>query len=422
MPPMIRRIYSTDKPSPLNERIPVGRRALAVSLGCLLVLLAGGAAARAQPVSLLGGRLLLAGEASGSIAPDDEGYFNYSDYETNSLRLFRVDLALEATIARFLSLLADARSDNLGRPRLYALYLRVSPWPGRPLDLQAGLVPPVFGAFPRRRYASENPLPSVPLAYQYLTDLRDDAIPTTAEQLLAQRGRGWLLSYPVGASQARPGLPLVNGERWDAGVELRIGRAPLSLAVAVTQGSPSHPLIEDDNGGKQLAGRITWTPGPALTVGISAASGEFLARSVTAALPQSAGRDSRQDAFGADARWSRGPWIVYGEALWSRWTIPALDETRIDSPLSAYAAFVEARYKILAGFYAAARVERLAFSSLASTLGRESWDAPVTRLEAGLGFVPQRHLLLKASWQHNQRDAGHVRRSDLLAAQLVLWF
>jgi hypothetical protein len=406
----------------LTQGTAAGRRAVVVSLRCLLVLLASGVAARAQSVSLFDGRVRFAGEASGTIAPHDEGFFNYSDYGTSTLRLFRLDLAAEARLARFASLLADVRCDNLGAPRFYALYLRVSPWPGRPLDLQAGLVPPVFGAFARRRYASENPLPSVPLAYQYLTDIRNDAIPATAEQMLAARGRGWLVSYPVGSSAAKAGLPLVNGERWDAGVEIRLGREPLSLAVAVTQGSPSRPLIRDDNGGKQLAGRLAWTPGPGLTVGVSAASGDFLARSAVDALPEAARRGYRQDVLGADAQWSRGYWIVGAEVLWSRWAMPSLDETRIDAPLSAYAGYLEARYKIRPGFYAAARLERLAFGAIDSTLGRESWDAPVTRLEAGLGFVPLRHVLLKASWQHNRRPAGYVKRNNLATGQLVLWF
>ena len=393
-----------------------------MSLWCSLVLLTGGTAASAQSVSLFGGRVRFAGELSGTISPRDEGYFNYSDYGTNVLRLFRADLTLEARLARFASLLADARSDNLGSPRVYALYLRLHPWPGRPLDLQAGLVPPVFGAFLRRRYASENPLPSVPLAYQYLTDLRDDAIPATAEQLLAKRGRGWLVSYPVGSPGAKPGVPLVAGERWDAGVELRIGREPLSLAVAVTQGSPSRPVIEDGNDGKMVSGRLAWIPGPSLVLGVSAASGDFLTRSVTSALPQPAPRGFRQDLLGADAQWSQGYWILRAEILWSRWALPPLEETRITAPLSAYAGFLEARYKIRPGFYAAARLERLAFSRIDSTLGRQEWDAPVTRLEAGLGFVPQRYALLKASWQHDRRDGGYVRQSDLLVAQLVLWF
>ena len=168
-------------------------------------------------------------------------------------------------------MLADVRSDNLRAPRVYALYLRLAPASGR-LALQAGLVPPVFGSYPRRRYGYENPLPSVPLAYQYLTIVRYDAVPARSEDLVAQRGRGWLVRYPVGETTAGPGLPLVDAERWDAGVQLRLGAEPLSLALAVTQGSPSRPLVRDDNGGKQLSGRLQWRPGPALTAGVSGAT------------------------------------------------------------------------------------------------------------------------------------------------------
>ena len=144
---------------------------IVVLLRCLLVLLAGGTAASAQSVSLFGGRVLFAGELSGTFSPKDEGYFNYSDYEVSSLRLFRIDLAAEARLARFASVLLDVRTDNLHEPRVYALYLRLRPWEKREVDLQAGLVPPVFGAFPRRRYAYDNPLPSLPLAYQYLVNM-----------------------------------------------------------------------------------------------------------------------------------------------------------------------------------------------------------------------------------------------------------
>ena len=149
-------------------------------VAAVLVSLAAASAAAAEPLSLLGGRLRLGGEISGTIAPEDEGYFNYSDYAVSSLRLFRVDLAAEARLASFASILFDARSDNLDLPRVYALYLRLRPWESRGIDLQAGLVPPVFGAFPRRRYAYDNPLPSLPIAYQYLTDLREDAVPARA--------------------------------------------------------------------------------------------------------------------------------------------------------------------------------------------------------------------------------------------------
>ena len=386
------------------------------------VCLAAASAGAAEPVSLLGGRVRLGGEVSGTIAPEDLGWFNYSDYGVSTLRLFRVDLAAEARLASSASVLLDVRSDNLAAPRVYALYLRLRPWAGRELDLQAGLVPPVFGAFVRRRYAADNPLPSLPLAYQYLTNLREDAVPSRSEQLVAQRGDGWRVRYPVGSAEAGPGLPLVNAERWDAGVQLRLGREPLSLAVAVTQGTLCYPRVTDDNDGKQVSLRLGWTPSPALVAGVSGAVGEYLAREVQEVLPASAQGTYRQEAAGLDLQWSHGYWIVRAEAVWSRWTLPALDATRIEEPLDAVGAFAEARYKLRPGLHVAARVERLAFSEIPSAVGPRTWDAPVTRLEAGAGFAPWRHVLLKASWQHNWRDGGTVEENDLVAGQVVLWF
>jgi hypothetical protein len=403
--------------------MPWSRDAARRVAAVLCASLAGAAAARAaEPLTFLGGRMRLGGEVSGTLAPEDEGYFNYTGYEVSSLRLFRVDVAAEARLASFASVLLDVRSDNLDSPRLYALYLRVRPWAGREVDIQAGLVPPVFGAFPRRRYAYDNPLPSLPLAYQYLTDLREDAVPSRAEELVAQRGRGWLVSYPVGDAYAAPGLPLVSGEQWDTGVEMRIGARPWSLALAVTQGTLSHPLADDDNGGKQLSGRLAWTPSPAVVVGASGAAGEFLSREVQDALPAAARGTYRQEALGLDAELSAGYWIVRAEAVWTRWRVPPLEATLIDEPLPALGLHAEARYKLRPGLFLAGRVERLGFSEIESAAGRLTWDAPVTRVEAGAGWSPRRHLLLKASWQHNWRDGGRVRENDLVAGQVVLWY
>ena len=46
----------------------------------------------------------------------------------------------------------------------------------------------------------------------------------------------------------------------------------------------------------------------------------------------------------------------------------------------------------------------------------------MTRVEAGLGYVPQRQLLLRASWQHNRRDGGRVRSNHLFCGSVLLWF
>jgi hypothetical protein len=139
----------------------------------------------------------------------------------------------------------------------------------------------VFGAFGRRSYgASENPLIGYPLAYQYLTSLRPNAIPASADDLLEMRARGWQASYPIGAADEAPGVPLVSAYRWDTGVQAHGVAGPINASVAVTVGTLSNPRVDDDNRGRQVSGRIGWTPIAGLALGASGARGEFLTRSI----------------------------------------------------------------------------------------------------------------------------------------------
>ena len=151
------------------------------------------------------------------------------------------------------SLLAEIRSDNLAAPRAYALYARFRPWRERDFAIQAGRVPPVFGAFLRRRYEFDNPLIGYPLPYQYPTVLRPDSAPATLGQLLFYRGYGARVRYPLGETSVASGLAQVSPIRWDTGVSMNLGAGPVALALALTQGTISDPRVGDDNGGKQLA-------------------------------------------------------------------------------------------------------------------------------------------------------------------------
>lgn len=391
-----------------------------------ILLLGGSVPAEAVgPFVFFDGRLRLGGEVSGTLAPEDDGYFNFvafDDYGNNVLRRFRLGLNAELRLGSHVALLGEVRSDNLRAPVVYALFLRVRPWADKSFDVQAGVIPPVFGAFPRRRYAWDNPLPGLPLAYQYLTTLRADAVPGSAEELLSNRGRGWNVSYSVGSIYPGPGVPQVQSEVWDTGVQVRIGRRPVSFAVALTQGTLSHPRFRDDNDGKQLSARLAWSPAPQLTLGFSGARGEFLARSVTDGLPSTAGSDFDQTAAGVDLELATGHWILRAEAVWSRWELPALDETRIETPQDSFGGFVEGRYKVRPGLYVAGRVGHLSFRRLSSSEGTNTWDANVSRVEVGGGYALHPQMLLKATWQYNWRDSERYARESLVAAQVVLWF
>ena len=102
--------------------------------------------------------------------------------------------------------------------------------------------------------------------------------------------------------------------------------------------------------------------------------------------------------------------------------MPAVGAPVIDVPLRALATYIEGRYKIVPGLYAAARVDHLGFSEVTGTNGPNTWDAPVTRIEVGGGYSVLRNVLLKVSGQHNARDGGRVTNQNLAAAQIVYWF
>jgi len=373
------------------------------------------------PVTLANGRLTIGGEASAAIAPRDEGYFNYTDYEHSVLRLVRLAVTAAWQPTDRIAVLGDVRTENWDDLRAYALYVRVRPWRDRAFDIQAGRIPPVFGAFARRPYGPDNLLIGYPLAYQYLTSLRVDAIPAVPDDLRQMRGRGWLASYPIGSAEWAPGVPLVSAFQWDTGVQARIAGARADASVALTTGTLSNPRLGDDNGGRQIAGRVTARPIVGLELGASAARGAFLSRAATRPLTGVNADAFAQRALGVDAEYSRGHWLVRGEVIRSAWNLPAVAEPGAGA-LRAIAATVEGRYRLRPGLYVAGRLDRLHFSSLHDEAGWFSWDAPVTRLEIGGGYSLLRNVLARLSYQQNWREGGRVRRQGFAAAQIVYWF
>jgi hypothetical protein len=402
--------------------------AVAVPLCCL------GPPAHAQllpsePIVL--GRVTMSGDVSATFScasnsPDDScgddvGFFNYTEYKHSALRMFRADLNTAIRATDRVSILAELRTENGERLEAYALYARIRPWTGRAFDVQIGRVPPTFGAFSRRTYPADNLLIGSPLAYQYLTSLRPDALPANADELLQMRGRGWLSSFSVGSAEARNGVPLVSAIRWDTGVQAHAASRFVEGTFAVTTGTLANPLVSDDNAGKQIAGRVVLRPTPGLVLGASGARGPFVARSAARA----AGLDGEtgaltQTAWGADAEYSRDYYLIRVETVVSNWRVPIPGDA--DSTLRASAVTVEGRYKLRPGLYVAARGDHLGFSRVAGAARSDGWDAPVHRVEIGGGYSLQRNLLLKLAFQHNARAGGRTRALSVIATQVVYWF
>jgi len=396
-------------------------RVLGVAVLCAAAASASAQSLPAEPVSIGDGRVVLGSEVSGTFGSQDPGFFNFSDYEHSSLREFRASLSLLVRATERVSVLGEIRSANLGSPEAYALYARIRPFPHHRLDIQIGRIPPTFGTYSRLIYGRDNPLIGYPLAYQYLTSLRADAIPASADELLRMRGRGWLASYSLGDTTPARGVPLTSSLTWDTGVQVTSGWKALEVTGAVTNGTASHPLVTDDNHGKQVAARATLRLSPALVVGTSFARGAFVSRRALSAAGLPDTGEYNQRAQGVDASYQAGHLVLRGEVIGTAWRLPLLGEAS-GLDLKSAALSAEAKYAFLPGAYAAVRAERLTFNQVAGSRRTSTWDAPVDRVEVGGGYYFQRNLIGRVSLQFNQRDGGRVTSSTLAAAQLLFWF
>ena len=129
-----------------------------------------------------------------------------------------------------------------------------------------------------------------------------------------------------------------------------------------------------------------------------------------------------QTAWGGDAEYSSGHYIVRFETILSDWQLPVAAAPDGRLPLRALSLSLEGRYKLTPRIFTAARFGHLGFSEIDGSTHRDSWDAPVTRVEVGGGYAIQRNLTLKVSFQHNERSAGRVTRLNTVSSQIVFWF
>ena len=367
--------------------------------------------------------MILGAEITATVAPDDPGFFNYTSYEFSALRNLRMGVSAEVRANDHVQLLTEVRFDQGRVLEAYGLFVRVRPWPARRFDIQAGRIPPTFGAMTRTAYGSSNLLIGQPLAYQYLLSLRSDALPATNEDLLRMRGRGWLSNFPVGNTAAAPGLPMVNTSRWDTGVQAHGVNGKFEWTGSVSAGSLSDPRFRDNNSGRHYAGRLVARPTAAFAFGVSASRGAWVNRNVDDAIAgMNSGDQSRQIAYGGDAEFSAGRLLVRGETIRSSWTLPPIATLRLTEPLVATSMLVEGRYKIAPGLYLAMRGDRLDFGRITGAEGPNTWEARTWRVETGVGYSITRNIQIKGSWQHNDRKGGRVRRDSILAGQVLYWF
>ena len=205
--------------------------------------------------------ITLGGEITATVAPDDAGYFNYTDYERSALHLIRLGVDVDVRPVK-----AGSHSSRAARGRRRQT---VGPGPhsrravpahpaldGRASSTSRSAAcrrPSARSA--RRTYAIDNPLIGYPLAYQYLTSLRPDAVPASADELICAarlRLAVQLFGRRPDARARRPARQRVPVGHRRAGARRR--RSGRCVAVAVTAGTCRIRGVRDDNGGRQLVG------------------------------------------------------------------------------------------------------------------------------------------------------------------------
>jgi hypothetical protein len=83
---------------------------------------------------------------------------------------------------------------------------------------------------------------------------------------------------------------------------------------------------------------------------------------------------------------------------------------------------IEGRYAVRPGIFVGARYDYLGFGRIRGSLVQRTWDAPVTRIEAGGGYYLLRNLIAKITYQHDWRDTGLFSELGVWAGQLQFWF
>ena len=412
-------------PESMSRRRAMRALLLVFALTALVPALAAAQAAETPP-AVPPQRLLVGGDLAGIFGPTDEiGFFNYTDYEHNALRLARLQLSGEWRPHPRLSFVGQIRTEDADGVQLSAAYARIRPFARYQFDIQAGRIPPVVGAFSRRAYGRDNPLIGLPLAYQYLTSLRPDALPATADDLLRMRARGWRPSFPIGSTAIGPGMPLISASKWSSGVEGRWQVRWLQFDGAWSLGTPGVPVATDLDAGQQLSGHVTATLPAGLIVGVSGARGRWINDGVLALVPESQRENSNTTLIATDAEYGYGPWLLRAEWLQSTYDMPLANQATGPLQLVSWSGFVEARRRLSARWQVAIRVDRLTFNKIQGTLEGgvpTRWDAPIDRAEGAVAFRATRHLDFRVGWQHNWRDVGRVRERGFPAFQALYWF
>jgi hypothetical protein len=296
--------------------------------------------------------------------------------------------------------------------RLDEWLLRWTPLNNSSLNLQFGKFATVVGSWVARHDSWQNPLITAPLPYENLTTVSEGELADTPAAFLARRH-----SPDVKDSY----LPIIWGPAYTTGWAVLGSVGKFDYAFDFKNAAiSSHPYAWDLNSSlwdyPTVSGRVGFRPSAPWNHGLSFSLGPYLERDAQADLPP--GRsisDYRQITLDYDVSYAWHRWQLWGEFFLTRYEVPNVG----DADTLAY--YLEAKYKITSGLYAAARWNQQVYGTVADGQGGEqTWNNDMIRIDLALGYRFTRHLQSKLQYSFGHRNASVQQGEQLVAAQVTL--
>lgn len=338
-----------------------------------------------------------------------------SPFDAYGLRVFG-----DAQVNERLQVFSQLMLRDATTPYVDGAYLMFTPSPARDVHLLAGKVPWAIGTYGPRTYSNKNPLIGTPLMYQYHTTLLWYEVVPSADALIATAGTGQYGANYFGYPEGR-GMVMIDDCYWDVGVTLAGSQRPIEYSIGVNAGTPGWgSTSKEENAGKTVLGRLGVSPWPGVRVGVSGAYGPYLLEALNPNLPPGkTASDYRQILGMADAELQAGHVELRAEGAMNTWESPIVGD------LDATSGYLELKLSMPTGAFIAGRGDVIQFGKIRDSSGAErTWDANVTRFEAGVGYRFDRGAVGKLVLQRTRVDGGPAqdRNLSMVAAALSVAF
>jgi len=298
----------------------------------------------------------------------------------SNFNFIRSRLFFDAQPGEDITVFTQILMDN-GEFNLYGAYLRLSGFPAENVNIHVGLIPNTVGTWGPRTYSNKNPLIGVPLLYNYHTSLRTRTV-QTPEMIFNARGTGAIIR----------GAPLLYDTCWNGGIEFFGSYGILDWSVAALSGSVSAPRLQPRKDLPQLTAKAGFFFSPEFNLTLSAFSGPYFDQYDEAGEKAVSFdvEDYLNSGTGISVNYAHGYLQFNSEAFFAEWEHPNVENLEMSG------AYGEVKYKLAPQWYAALRGDILRFSKV--VLGesvKTTWDYPVNRVEAGIGYNLNRALIIK---------------------------